>query len=152
MAILSCAHFFIDFKSRDYDLSILLIWNCFEQAKEKQTDNSHTSQTALKEEDVEEQIFDPISGCTQACLPVENILEVRKEKSNPEKKRVKECTDNITKDKTQGQKKKRSSHSTEHNEPKKNKKVKRDEDGDKKRQKDKAEAKKAADEAGKWKW
>lgn len=115
----------------------------------KQTDNSHTSLTALKEEDVEEQISDPISGCTQACLSVENDLEVGKEKSSAEKKRNKECTVNITKDKTQGQKKKRSSRSTEHNEPKKNKKAKREEDEDKKKQKEKEATK---DEAGKWKW
>lgn len=115
-------------------------------------DNSRTSQTALKEKDVEEQIFDPISGCTQACLPVENDQEMRKEKSNAEKKRDKEHTVNITKDKTQGQQKKRSSHSTEHNEPKKNKKAKREEDEDKKIQKEKREAKKAEEEAGKWKW
>ncbi|KAB5586459.1 hypothetical protein PHYPO_G00001850 [Pangasianodon hypophthalmus] len=121
-------------------------------AKVKQTDNSHTSLTALKEEDVEEHIFDPISGCTQACLPAENDLEVRKEKSNAEKKRDKEGTVNITKDKTQGQKKKRSSHSTEHNESKKNKKAKREADEDKGKLKEKGEAKKAEDEAGKWKW
>ncbi|KAG7336284.1 hypothetical protein KOW79_000977 [Hemibagrus wyckioides] len=118
-------------------------------ANVKQTDSSHTSLTALKEEDVEEQISDPISGCTQACLPVENDLEVRKEKSCAEKKRDKECTVNSTKDKTQGQKKKRSSRSTEHNEPRKNKKAKREEDEDKK---EKEVAKKAEDEAGKWKW
>lgn len=114
--------------------------------------DSHTSLTALKEEDVEEQIFDPISGCTQACPPVENDLEMREEKSNAEKKRDKECTVNSTKDKTQGQKKKRNSHSTEHNEPKKNKKAKREVGEDKKKQKEKGDAKKAEDEAGKWKW
>ncbi|XP_017344819.1 DNA topoisomerase I, mitochondrial isoform X2 [Ictalurus punctatus] len=124
------------------------------QAKVKQTDNSHTSLPALKEEDVEDvdQIFDPISDCTQACRSVENDLEVRKEKSSAERKRDKECSVNITKEKTQGQKKKRSSRSTEHNEPTKNKKAKREEDEDKEKQKEKGQAKKADDEAGKWKW
>ncbi|KAF5892093.1 band 4.1-like protein 3 isoform X1, partial [Clarias magur] len=120
--------------------------------KVKQTDNSHTSLTAIKEEDVEEQIFDPISGCTQACLAVENDQEVREEKSSAEKKGDKECTVNITEDKTQGQKKKRSSQSTEHKEAKKTKKVKMVEDEDKKKKKGKGEPKKAEDEAGKWKW
>lgn len=118
----------------------------------KQTDNSHTSLTAIKEEDVEEQIFDPISGCTQACLAAENDQEMGEEKSSAEKKGDKECTVNIREDKTQGQKKKRSSQSTEHDEAKKNKKVKMVEDGDKKKKKGKGEPKKAEDEAGKWKW
>ncbi|TSK16099.1 DNA topoisomerase I, mitochondrial [Bagarius yarrelli] len=120
------------------------------KAKIKQTDDSHTSLTALKEEDVEEQIFDPISDGTQACLPVENDLEVKKEKSIVEKKRDKDCTVSITKDKTQGQKKKRSSCSTKHDEPSKNKKAKKEENGKKKKGKEN-EAKKAEDEAGKWK-
>ncbi|XP_060725740.1 DNA topoisomerase I, mitochondrial isoform X2 [Tachysurus vachellii] len=138
-----------DWKKKDSNGSTDV--NCNKiHAKVKQTDNSHTSPTALKEDDVGVQIYDPISGCTQACVPDENDLEVRKEKSKAEKKRDKECTVNTTKDKTQGQKKKRSSHSTEHNEPKKNKKPKREEKG-KKDHKEK-EAKKAEDEAGKWKW
>ncbi|XP_046703332.1 DNA topoisomerase I, mitochondrial isoform X4 [Silurus meridionalis] len=111
-----------------------------------QIDNSHTSLTAVKEEDVKEQIFNPISDRAQTCLPVENDLEVR----NAEKMRDKESTVSIAQDKAQGQKKKRSSRSTEQ-EPKKNKKAKREKDEEKEKQNKKG-VKKAEDEAGKWKW